>query len=267
MSDTTTNAAVESPAEGATSVAGWTRPRLALGTVLTVGLLIAAFAALWAMKAPWVGPSVAPGAAPTCQVAADAVLFTTNPDGTPAAVQNARCWSAEQSLELTQTGVLDVGNEATFGRPSVPERFGLPSATAYLIASIALGLLALSMRNSLILLPTLLLLNASHRAFADTVTAMSWEMKSLAVPMAGQVVHVKTFYATVVMLLIAMLLIAGANAAKRRAEVAAFRAGDSEKLPGLVSLQLIAGHLVRGNLEKLSDVAEAAKESARTGKH
>ena len=265
MSDTTTNAAVDS-AVTAPPAAGWTRTRLQLGTVLMLGLLIAAFAALWAMKAPWVGPSVAPGAEPTCQVAADAVLFTTNADGTPAAVQNARCWSAEQSLQLTPTGVLDVGNEATFGRPGVPARMGLPSATAYLLASIALGLLALSMRNSLILLPTLLLLNASHRAFTDTVTAMSWEMKSLAVPMAGQVVHVKTFYATVGMLLVAMLLIAGANAAKRRAEVAAFKAGERENLPGLVTLQLIAGHLVRGNLEKLSDVAEAAKESAKTGK-
>lgn len=245
---------------------GWTDGRIRRSWTF-IGLLTAAAAlALAAMVMPWVSMSFG-SQGDDCVIGdtSHAVpMYDNAGQSTPVAA--AGCISAYQSVHLDSylgsSGTAS-GLKAPMGAPVAGSKFGMPSATFWLVAAAGVGAIALIVRNALLLLPALLMLRTANGAFGTHRKVLSWGLEGMSHEMYGVKMHQYALVAIAVALIVSAVFLLKVNAEQRKVELAEFQEGKRDKPPTMVTAQLIAAQLVRGNLEKLSEAAAAAKETAK----
>lgn len=247
---------------------GWNERRKNKAGIFAGVAALCAVAALWAMFLPWIGMALGVNHEPTCdQNLPGAGVSTYQKDGETTTLKASGCVSPKQALKIESERSMDPATEVSMAlAPSVTPRAGMPPTTFWLVfASVAL-VGAFVLRNGFLLAPAAFGIHLAYKNFSILQSYLAWGVEQYTDPMWGADVHRYALGATVVLMLSGGLFLLRVNTEQRKLDTEAFKNGERDRPPTLVSLGLIITSILRVNADKLSTTLSTETEKLREKK-
>jgi hypothetical protein len=244
---------------------GWTDARTRRALTF-VGVFVAgAVLALFAMVMPWMSMHYGSVSEPCVVGDKSNPIRIANSDNKVVEVSAAGCISARQFVNIESFAGESLDRLKTpYSAPTPEATMTIPSTTFWLVVSAALGAVSLVLRNAIGIPFALLALKSSYGGFTDLRTSIGWGLQEYGHEMYGMHIHQGVTVGLLVALIGGGVFLIKTNAEQRKVHMAEYKAGERDNPPAMVTAQLAATYMLRGNLEKMSEAAAAAKEEAKS---